>query len=85
MLSKPPLMSRKWVETLRPGRGRVLTVSTSERAASEDERAWREPYWLWCTSSRDLAIKDRRDAITLSRILAILRRRTMTIMDAGES
>ena len=40
-LSKPALMSRMRVETLRPWCCRVLTVSTSETAGSNNERARR--------------------------------------------
>jgi len=60
-------------------------VSSKEIAASNDERAGSEPHWLRSTSFSVLAIRERREAITLSRILETVCSRTMTLNEAGES
>ena len=43
-LLKPPLISRKWVETFKPGLWSMQTVSTREREALKEERARREQH-----------------------------------------
>jgi len=64
-----PLMARKSMETFNPGPWTLLTESTRESAASNDDRAGMKPHWLQLPSPSDLATRKRRDAITLSKIL----------------
>ena len=60
-------------------------MSTKEIAAANDERAGRDPHWLLCTSFSVLAVRESREATTLSRILETVCSRTMTLNEVGES
>src|ERR1700743_2775231 len=84
-LSKPPLMSRKREEDLRPRRWKTRTSWEREAVASKVERPASHPVWVGWISPRDLARKARREATILSRIFDTVSRRTLTLNEAGLS
>ena len=83
--SKPALMSRNSDETLRSGRCRVRTVSMRAVQASNEDREGREPYLLRWRRPTYLALAERLEATTLSRILEMVWRRTRMRKEDGES
>ena len=85
MLSKPPLMSRKRKEDLRPKRWKTRTSWEREAVALKVDKPAREPVWLGWMRPRDLAKRARREATILSRTLDTVSRRTMTLKEAGLS
>jgi len=84
-LSKPPLISRKSEETLRPGRWSVQTVSVRAEQASNKDREGSDPHWLRWRRPVNLAIGARHEATILSKILETVWRRKIILKEAGES
>ena len=84
-LSKPPLISRKSEEVLRPRRWKRRTSWEREAVTSKVDRPASEPVWLGWIMPSDLARRARREATILSRILETVSRRTMTLKEAGLS
>src|ERR1700761_6225867 len=84
-LSKPPFMSRKSEEDLRPRRWKTRTSWVREAVASKVERPASDPVWLGWMRPRDLARRARREATILSRTFDTVLRETMALKEAGLS
>ena len=84
-MSKPPLMSRKRVETLCRSLRWDSTCCWSTRAASVVDLPGSEPHCKGFSRLVDRAWAARRDVTILSKIFERVLRRTMTLNEAGLS
>ena len=84
-LSKPPLVSRKREEDLRPVRWKTRTSWEREAVASKVDRPESDLVWLGWIRPRDLARRARREATIFSSILDTVSGRAMALKEAGLS
>ena len=82
--SKPPLMSRKTVETFLLSIGRVLISCVRVVQASSTDKPGREPYWCGLRWPLSRATQERRPFIILLSIFESVWGRTLTPREDGE-
>lgn len=85
MLSNPPLMSRKSVDTWRLAAWSDLILCLGTVAASAPAKPLREPHWWGLGRPESLVKSVRRVATILLRSLEMGSRRTMMRKEAGRS